>query len=412
MRIRGIIILLLISLSLSAQQQSARKREVEKQLKTLSAEIENGNRLLNENRKSIASILSNLNLILQQIDARKKLIALLEKEIQDLNKEIASREIQVKKLNRDLQQKKDNYALSVQKIYQQKNNQEQLLFVLSANNLAQSFRRMLYLKEYAAWRKQQAEEIVSQQAKLNIEKEALLADKQAKEELANIKKTEEDNLLREENARKTEVANLQKNTKEIQTEIDKKKKQVAALDREISKIIAEEIAKANKAAKADPQTVRKAETTGGYAMTKEEQVLSSSFAGNKGKLPFPLKGSYKIVSRYGLQQYGDSKNLSFNNNGIDIKTTSGNNAKAVFDGVVSSIVVASGVLPTIVIQHGNYFTAYSNLEQLYVKKGDKVKTGQDIGKIYTDREKDNETILHFELRKDQEKQNPELWLIR
>ena len=412
MRIRGLFILFMLTFSLSAQQPSIRTRELEKQRKELLVEIESINRLLNENKKSIRSILNNLDLILQQIDARKRLITVLEKEIQALDEEIQFKELQVKKLDKDLQQKKNNYAVSVQKMYQQKTNQGPLLFVLSADNPAQSFRRILYLKEYADWRKQQADEIVGRQQKIAIEKQALLADMQVKKELAETKKIEEGYLHKEENTRKTEIAGLQKNAKNLQIEIDKKKKQAAALDREITKIIAGEIAKSNQAAKADPQTERKAETEGGYAMTKEEQRLSSNFAENKGKLPFPLKGNYKIVSRFGKQQYADLRGVYIDNKDIKIKTIAGNNAKAVFDGEVNSIIITPGQPLTVLIQHGNYFTMYSGLEQLFVKKGDKVKTGQDIGRIYTDRGGSDETILSFGLTKDRVVQNPELWLIR
>jgi septal ring factor EnvC (AmiA/AmiB activator) len=271
---------------------------------------------------------------------------------------------------------------------------------------------MLYLKEYAGWRKRQADEILAQQQKVSVEKQALLAGKQAKEALANAKKNEEDRLLEEETAQKTEVVGLQKNAKKLQTEMDKKKKQAAALDREIARIIAEEVAKAKKAAKKEPQIERKAETSGGYAMTKEEQTLSSGFAENKGKLPFPLKGNYQIISRFGQQQYGDLKNTRYNSNGIELKTTPGNNARAVFDGVVTKIFAIPGFQNSVIIRHGNYLTLYACLEQIFVKAGEKVKTGQDIGKIYTDSEANNETILHFELWKEQTKLDPELWLNR
>jgi septal ring factor EnvC (AmiA/AmiB activator) len=399
-------------MAVSAQQQSIRTRELEKQRKTLLSEIESTNRLLSENKKSITHILNNLNLVVRQINARKQLIVLLEKEIQTLDEEIHFKEFQIRKLSRELQHKKENYAVSIQKMYRQKNNQEQLLFILSANDLAQSFRRMLYLKEYAGWRKRQADEISVQQKQITVEKQALLADKQTKEALASTKKNEEDRLVKEENARKNEVAGLRKNAKKLQTEMDKKKKQAAALDREIARIIAEEIAKANKAAKAEPKTERKAETRGGYAMTKEEQSLSSNFAGNKGKLPFPLKGNYQIISHFGQQPFGDLKHITYNSNGIEIKTTPGNHAKAVFNGVVTKIFVIPGFQNSVIIRHGNYLSLYACLEQVSVKQGDKVQTGQDIGKIYTDSAGDNETVLHFELWKEQTKLDPEHWLDR
>lgn len=407
MRIQWIIILLLSTLTVSAQ--SIRTKELEKQRKALSAEIENTNKLLNENQKSISSVLSRLNLVVQQINTRKQLVTVLEKEINVLNEEIQFKEVQIKKLDRDLKQKKEKYVLSVQKMYQQKNNQDQLLFVLSADNLAQSFRRMLYLKEYSHWRKKQTEDIAKQQHKVIVEKKTLLTNKAEKETLATIKKTEEEKLHQEEDANKTKVAGLQKNAKNLQAEIDKKKKQAAAMDKEIAKIIAEEVAKAKKAVKSEPNTVRKAETEGGYAMTKEEQSLSTNFAGNKGKLPFPLNGNYRIISRFGQQQYGDSKTIRYNSNGIELKTTPGNTAKAVFDGIVTRIFVVPGFQNSVIVRHGNYLTLYSYIEQVYVKQGDKVKTGQDIGKIYTDKEDGDATVLHFELWKEQAKLNPEPW---
>jgi septal ring factor EnvC (AmiA/AmiB activator) len=410
MRIQILFFLWMMSVTLSAQQ-SIRTRELEKQRKTLLTEIEGTNQLLSENKRSITNVLRNLNLVVQQIDSRKKLIAVLEKEIHVLDEEIRFKEFQIQEMDQELLKKKDRYAASIRKMYEQKNNEGQLmLFVLAADNPAQSFRRMLYLKEYANWRKQQAGEIIGQQKKINREKASLLSGKREKEALMLTKKNEEDHLQKEESARKMEVAGLQKNATKLQTEVDKKKKQAAALDREIARIIADEIAKTNQAAKAEPHTQRKAETKGGYAMTKEEQTLSSTFVGNRGKLPFPLKGNYKIISHFGQQQYGDLKNVRYNSNGIEIKTTPGNHAKAVFDGVVTKVFIVPGFQNSIIIRHGNYLTLYSCLEQVFVKQGDKVKTGQDIGKIYTDSEENNDTILHFELWKEQTKLNPEPWL--
>jgi septal ring factor EnvC (AmiA/AmiB activator) len=404
------VILLLLLATLTVSAQSVRTRELEKQRKTLMTEINNTSKLLNENKKSISNLLSNLHLVSQQIKARKQLVEVLEKEIAVLNEEIELKERQIKKLDKDLQYKKENYAIALRKMYQHKNNQDQVLFILSADNIAQSFRRMLYMKEYSHWRRKQSDEIIAFQQKIRAEKEILLAGKQEKEALANVKKDEETQLQKEENTQKTEVAGLQKDRKKLQTEIDKKQQQAQALENEMKRILAEEVAKAKKAAKAEPKTERKAETAGGYAMTKEERTLSTHFAGNKGKLPFPLKGNYRIVKRFGLQQYADLKNIRYNSNGIEIKTTPGNSARTVFDGIVIGVFRASGLQNSVIVRHGNYLTLYSYLEQVFVKQGDQVKTGQEIGKIYTDTENDNATILHFEIWKEQEKLNPESWL--
>ncbi|MCL1937717.1 MAG: peptidoglycan DD-metalloendopeptidase family protein [Candidatus Azobacteroides sp.] len=389
--------------------QSDRTQEIEIQKNALLTEIDNTSKLLNENKKTTKSIQGRLSIITQQIGARKQLIGVLEKEMTLLNDNIQVKEQQIQALEKKLQQKKRNYIVAVRKIYEHKNNQDQLLFILSANNLVQSFRRTLYLKKYVDWSKQQADEIAVQQSAIVAEKEALNAQKREKERLAASRKTEELQLEKEENSKKTEIADLQKDAQKMQDEIAVKKKQMAALNREIDRIISENVAASRKAAIAQPEVVRKAETTGGYLMTKEEQSLSSSFAQNKGKLPFPVRGSYKIISHFGQQQYFGLKNrVVSNSNGIEIETTRGNVAKAVFEGEVTAIVLVPGLQTSVFIKHGNYYTFYSYLEQVYVKKGDKVKTGQDIGKIFSD----DSTVLYFELRKDMEKINPEPWLAK
>jgi septal ring factor EnvC (AmiA/AmiB activator) len=411
MRKYFILFLGMISVALVAQTPANRTRELETQRKTLMAEIEGTNRLLSENKKTISSVLRNMSLVVKQIEARRKLIAVLDGEVRLLDGEIRLKEAQIREMDKDLRQKKDLYAASVRKMYEQKTNHSQLLFILSASDPAQSFRRMIYLKEYAGWRKRQSDEIVAQQEIVTAEREVLLASKKEKEALAQAKQDEENLLQKEENAQKVEVAGLQKNAKKLQAEMDRKKKQAAALNREIERIIAAQVAQSKKAAKADPQVERKAETKGGYAMTKEEQTLASSFAGNRGKLPFPLQGNYKIVHRVGKQQYADLPNTTFNSNGLKIQTTPGNRARAVFDGVVGSVFRIEGTLLGISILHGNYITLYCFIDQPSVKQGDKVKTGQDLGRIYTDSANDD-TFLYFEIRKDQALEDPERWLNR
>ena len=151
-------------------------------------------------------------------------------------------------------------------------------------------------------------------------------------------------------------------------------------------------------------------STKGYKMTKEELALSGSFEKNKGKLPFPLSGSYKIVAHFGRQKHPELRYVQTENSGIDIETTPGTKARAVFNGVVSRIFVTPGYNSTIIVRHGNYLTIYANLSEVYVRAGEKVSTGQNLGKIYSDSQDGNRTILTFQLWKERTKLNPELWL--
>ena len=145
-------------------------------------------------------------------------------------------------------------------------------------------------------------------------------------------------------------------------------------------------------------------------MTKAERELSGSFEKNKGKLPFPLSGRYMIVGHFGQQQHQELKYVKINNNGIDLQTTPGTSARAVFDGVVTKVFVMPGYNSSVIVRHGNYLTIYSNLSEVYVKPGQKVSIRQSIGKIYSDPEEGNRTVLHFQLWKETTKLNPEPWL--
>ena len=225
---------------------------------------------------------------------------------------------------------------------------------------------------------------------------------------------------------------LSKKQKELKEELRKKQQQANALNRQIEKQIAEEIARAEAEAKAarererrarekakaegkepvkEPvQEERVAETKGGYAMTRAEKKLSDDFAGNRGRLPFPVAGRYTIVGTFGEQQHQELKYVRTNNSGIDIQTTPGADARTVFNGEVTRVFVVPGYNNSVIIRHGNYLTVYSNLSQVYVKAGDKVSTRQAIGKIFTDTENGNATILHFQLWKEKTKLNPSPWL--
>jgi len=412
MKFKLLIYLLFGALSLSAQQ-SIRVRELEKQRLATMAAIEETNQLLKENTLTASNALNRLNLLVQQINSRKKIIQLLNQEISSLDDDIDFKETQTQSLEKELEAKKQLYAASIRKMYLHKNNIDNLLFILSSQSFTQSFHRIMYLKAYSGWQKKQAEDITGKQNTINEERTLLIARRNEKLNLLNERQSEEKQLAKEEENKKSEVQALEKNKKNLQNDLAKKEKQANALNRQIEKIIAEEVLKseqAAKAAKSKSEENRTAEVKGGYQMTQSERTLSSSFAENKGKLPFPLKGNFKIVGYFGIHQHKELSKITTNNNGIDIETTPGNEAKAIFNGVVSRVFTLPGYINSIILRHGNYLTLYCNLEQVYIKQGDTVKTGQAIGKIYTDNEKGNSTLLHFEIWKEQTKLDPLLWI--
>ena len=384
-------------------QRSERVRQLENERKKALEEIEMTNQLLKETSTSAKNSLNRLNLLSQQILSRKKVISLLGQEVSAINTQIAEKGKEIERLEKELDDRKKNYGKSVQNMYRRKGSLDKLLFILSAEDFAQSYRRMRYLKEYADWQKMQASAIVEQQEKIEGEKASLQKTVSEKQTLLANREQENQKLQIEEKNQKDEVNALNKKKKDLQAQLRKKRQQAEALNRQIEKQIAEEIASASEE--------RVAESKGGYAMTKEERQLSGSFASNKGRLPYPVTGRYTVVATFGEQQHQDLKYVRTNNSGIDIQTTPGADARAVFNGEVTRVFVVPGYNNSIIVRHGNYLTVYSNLSQVYVKAGDKVTTKQSLGKIFVDTEDGNATILHFQIWKEKVKLNPSHWLL-
>lgn len=423
----------------AAGQNSARVRELEKQRKAALADIEMTNQMLNETRQSARNSLNRLNLISQQILSRKKVISLLNQEIAEIDKQISSTRNEITKLEKELGNKRTNYGKSVQSLYKRRSSQDRLLFILSADNFAQSLRRMRYLREYADWQKRQAAEIIDKQREITVKQQELEKTRSEKNALLGTRETESRKLQVEESDQKQEVQELNKKQKDLQADLKKKKRQAENLNRQIEKQIAAEIARAEAEAKAARERAARAEkerlarekasgktptkketepardervadTKGGYAMTREEKKLSDDFAGNRGRLPYPVAGRHTIVAGFGEQQHQELKYVRTNNSGIDIMTAPGTEARAVFNGEVTRVFVVPGYNNSVIIRHGNYLTVYSNLSDVYVKAGDRVSTRQAIGRVFTDTEDGNSTILHFQLWKEKTKLNPAPWL--
>ena len=403
-------------------QNSARVRELEQQRKEALADIKRTSLLLDQTQKTTKDYLRRLNLLSQRILSRKKVISLLGQEIAAIDEQTEGMEKQIRRLEGELKEKQQNYGKSVRSMYRRHSSQDKLLFILSADNFAQSLRRLRYLREYAAWQKKLAADITDKQSEITQKRNELVQTRKEKLALRSEQEQEQHKLQTEEANQQKEVKELNKKKSELQAQLRKKRKQAQQLDRMIEQQIAKEIAEAEAKARAERErlakankgkatdTERKADVKGGYAMTKVERALSANFAGNRGRLPYPVTGSHTIVASFGEQQHEELKYVRTNNNGIDILTSPGADARAVFNGEVTRIFVVPGFNNSVIVRHGNYLTVYSNLSQVYVKAGDKVSTRQAIGKIFSDAEDGNSTVLHFQLWKEKTKLNPEPWL--
>jgi septal ring factor EnvC (AmiA/AmiB activator) len=422
-------------------------QELESQRKKTLEDIELTSRLLNEMNVNAKNSLNRLNLLSQQLLSRKRILMLLEQEIAAIDAKIKSMNDDIDILNKDLSGTKENYAKSMQNRQQeQRSAQYKMLLILSAENFAQSFRRMRYIREYSNWQKEEAERIINKQNEIADRKAELEKIRNDKQKLLTQREQENKKLETEKQLQQKEVRELNKKQKELQVQLQQKKKEADALNKEIDALIAEDILKSgennpaatsetsetsatsgtsgttpksvtpdpSKSTPANVKTARPetAKSATNYRMTNTELNLSKNFADNKGKLPYPLNGNFTIISSFGEHQHQELSHVRTNNNGIDLQTTSGAEACAIFKGVVTRVFVMPGYNNNVIVRHGNYLTVYSNLSQVYVRAGDVVETLQPLGKIFTDTEKGNETVLHFQIWKERAKLNPTVWIKR
>ena len=435
------IFLLLIAccfLSTISAQSTRKIRELEAKRKELHQQIAESETLLQSTKKDVKSQLENLALLTGQIEERRKYINTIESDVHTLTSEIASLQKQLNKLQRDLKDKKRKYETSVQYMYRNKSVQEKLMFIFSAENLSQTYRRMRYVQEYANYQRLQGLEIERKQRQVVSKKKELEQTRKAKENLLKQGETEKAKLEIQEKDRQTLLANLKKKQKGIQNEISKKKRSAQQLNAQIDRLIEIEIEKARKraeeearrkaaAAKAAEENKKSSGETSStsksgvktsgkkvapvekFNLNNEDHRLSGNFERNRGILPMPVTGPYVIVSHYGQYAVDGLRNVKLDNKGIDIKGKPGAKARAIFDGEVSAIFQYNG-LNNILVRHGNYISVYCNLSSVAVSKGSKVSTKTILGTIHTD--SSGNSVLHFQLRKETAKLNPELWLGR
>ena len=401
-------------------QTTQKIKELENQRNELQQQIAESETLLRSTKKDVKSQLDNLALINGQIADRKKYINAIERDVKSLNNEINALQRQLKTLQRDLKDKKDKYESSVQYMYRNKSIHEKLLFIFSADNLSQTYRRMRYVREYANYQRLQAIEIERKQKQVNAKKAELETTREAKEKLLEEGEAEKKKLEKQEKEKQGILNGLKRKQRGIQSEINKKRRSANKLNAQIDRLIEQEIEKARKRAEeearkagkktgeksAGKQPVQKG-TVDKFRMNSEDRQLSGTFESNKGRLPMPITGPYVIVGRYG--QYAVTKNVRLDNKGIDIRGKEGAKARAVFDGEVSAIFKYNG-LSNVLVRHGNYISVYCNLSSVSVAKGSKVKAREEIGVIQKDAS--GNAVLHFQLRKETTKLNPEVWLGR
>ena len=421
-----------LAIPLSAQSNKL-IRELEGKRGALQKQIAETESILQNTKKDVGSQLNGLAALTGQIEERKRYILAINNDVETIERELVSLNRQLNSLEKDLKEKKKKYEASVQYLYKNKSIEEKLMFIFSAKNLGQTYRRMRYVREYATYQRLQGEEILKKQEQIRKKKAERQQVKAAKEGLLKERENEKAKLEAQEKEKRTLVANLQKKQKGLQSEVNKKRREANQLNARIDRLIAEEIERARKRAaeeaRREAAARKKADTNGkgasktgtaakpksepldAFTMSKADRELSGSLVANRGKLPMPISGPYIITSRYGQYSVEGLRNVKLDNKGIDIQGKPGAQARAIFDGKVAAVFQLNGLF-NVLIRHGNYISVYCNLSSASVKSGDTVSTKQSIGQIFSDGADNGRTVLHFQLRREKEKLNPEPWLNR
>ena len=425
-RLQIILVMLLLALvspSFAQKTKGKTKKQLQSEITTLQKEISNANQQLKKTTKDKEMTLNEVDVLEKKIKQREQLIHACNEQIAVLDEEINKSQDNIKSLNSDLSKLQKEYAKMIVFANKNRSHYDRLGFIFASEDFNQAFSRIRYIRQFTDARKVKMDQIAATEKQISS---ALEASQQAREEqsaLLKEEKAQQGALKKEKEELNAQVNKLKKKEGNLQQDIKNKQQQAQKLQKAIDDIIAEEIRKANaEAEKKRKEEAKKNANKGkssttttmtktkekGMALTPSEKTLSTNFVNNKGKLPWPVERG-TISSSYGKHASSVSSKVTVTNNGIDIATTDGAKARTVFDGEVTSVTKLTGANTVVIIRHGEYFTVYSNLENVTVKRGDKVKTKQNIGTVHTNKT-EGKTELHFELLKEQVRQNPANWL--
>ncbi|MFL0085835.1 murein hydrolase activator EnvC family protein [Tenacibaculum maritimum] len=395
-----LIIICLISFSSFSQT----RRQLENKRKKLNNEIKKVNSLLFKTKKEKTNALDDLKDLNQKISVRERLIETINLESQELLKEINTNKKQLDKYHEELTNLKADYAYMVLKSYKSKSQQSKTMFLLSSKSFYQAYKRLQYMKQYTDFRKKQGEEIIIKTAFVEKLNDSLSERKKIKEQLIIAEKKHKEEIETDKEQQEELISKIKKQESKYKKELEKKQQEEKRIAAKIDKIIRNAIAKANRNRAKKEKNAKKST---GFVLNAEEKTLKKYFEQNKGNLPWPVNGL--ITRKFGIQPHPTFKGISINSTGLHIAAKKGDHAKSIFNGKVLAVQLLSEGRKSILVQHGNYISAYNNLEETYVKKEDKVVTGQRLGKIFTNKIT-GKTKLAFVLFKNTKRLNPANWI--
>ena len=389
----------LISVQIGFSQASSRK-DLENQKQAIQKELKQINNLLVINNKKKEVAFSDIENLTLKIQRQQEIVKLTNRQINILNDEISQNQKTKANLEKNLEEIKLAYKQMIIRSYKARSGKNKLMFILSAETFFQAFKRTQYIKQYASHRRNQAKKIVSISENISNVIKDLSQRLDLKRDLLQ-KNRDNQKTLESEKTRVNKMAyQLRSQEKKYKRNIVLKQKESEKIDKEIEKLIKEAIAASN----------RKKAKSNNFSLTPEALALAKSFELNKGKLPWPVSRGV-VIQKFGTQPHPVVRTAKIKSNGIVIATEKSAKVKTVFKGVVLSVLKFRGSNPTVLVQHGNYITAYKNLAKVFVDKGDNLDSGQVIGEVYNN-ESSGKSTLQFSVFKKTTPLNPIYWILK
>ncbi len=386
-----------------AQNQQTKDRLLDKK-KQIEDEIAYYRKLIDETKKNKNLSLNQLVLLKNQIEKREDLIDEINTEMSDLDHKINQNIVVVQRSSEQMKALKEEYAQMVYNAYKNRNSFDRLMFIFASKDFNQAHQRLKYFQQYNEYLSHQVDLILNTTNQILQKNQELVQQKNSKKELLLSSEEEKKQLSLEKEKKDADVSKLKQTEQELRKKLKQKEGEAAILRKKIESAITDEIRKSAVKSKKVVTTT----TTVKNVLTPEEVVASDNFAGNKGKLPWPLERG-AITGTFGEHPHPVLEGIKVKNNGIDISTSPGSAARTVFAGIVTSVITITNSNKAVIIRHGEFFTVYSNLQSVSVKKDQKVAIKQIIGVINTSLD-DNKTELHFEVWQGKTTCNPAEWL--
>lgn len=386
-----LVVLTIMFLFLSDCLKAQTKAELEERRNKTLEEITYVDNLLKTTEKEKSESMNSIKIIGKKLSLRESVINGMKQEVELLNDRIALDTLALEMMERDLVKLKNDYSRAVVNAYKQQKGNPDIVFILSARDFNQGYKRLKYLQQVTKYRRRESEIITELKEQIQKSKLKLQNDLDRVSDLKSKEEQQKGLLQKEKNSKQQMVKSLSNKEKQLRKDLEEKKLIARKIEKEIAKLIDEENKKIGKS-----------------DITPEQRLVSENFFENKGRLPWPVEKGI-ITSHFGIQQHPVLKYVTERNIGIEITSSGQIAARSIFQGTVVKIFPIKGSNMTIIIRHGKYLSVYANIVNVKVKQGDKVETRMNIGDVYSDPRDNYNCVLKFMIC-EADYQDPELWI--